>query len=323
MRAIVTETFGGPEVLSLTELTDPVSGPGEVLIEVVASGVNRADLMQRQGLYPPPRGVTDILGLEVSGRIAAVGEGVDGWQPGDACVALLAGGGYATVAAVPAGQVLRPPHGMDLVTAAGLLEVAATVTSNLTRVALAPGEVLLVHGGAGGIGSFAVQYAAALGARVFATAGSADKLRLCRELGAEAAFDYHDDWPGALQGATAGHGADVILDVIGAAYLESNVEALADDGRLVVIGLQGGRTGTLDLAKLLAKRGLVSATSLRGRPPEQKAAICADVARTVWPLLEQGIVRPAPETRFPASSVRAAHEYLESGDALGKLILTW
>ena len=323
MRAIVTEEFGGPEVLTLTEVPDPVAGPDEVVIEVTASGVNRADLLQRQGHYPPPDGITDIIGLEVSGRIADMGADVEGWQVGDLCVALLAGGGYAEKVSVPAGQVVRPPKGVDLITAAGLIEVAATVTSNLTRVALASGEVLLVHGGTGGIGSFAIQYASALGARVMATAGSVDKLALCRELGAEAAFDYHDDWLGALLGATAQHGADVILDVIGAKYLPDNVHALADDGRLIVIGLQGGRKGTLDLSELLAKRGLVTATSLRGRPVAQKAAICAEVVRTVWPMIEQGTVKPAQETRFPAASVGAAHAHLASGDAVGKLILTW
>ncbi|HOQ52045.1 MAG TPA: NAD(P)H-quinone oxidoreductase [Micropruina sp.] len=323
MRAIVSNGFGGPDVLELTDVPDPVVGPGEVLIEVVASGVNRADLLQRQGHYPPPDGISDIIGLEVSGRIAALGEGVDGWQLGEACVALLAGGGYAELVAVPVGQVVRPPDGIDLVTAAGLIEVAATVASNLTRVALTPGEIFLVHGGTGGIGSFAIQYAVALGARAFATAGTPDKLALCRDLGAEAAFDYHDDWLGALKGATAGHGADVILDVIGAKYLDLNVDGLADDGRLVVIGMQGGRKGTLDLGKLLAKRGLVTATSLRGRPLEQKAAICAEVARTVWPLFSSGTIRPAQETRFPIASVRAAHEHLASGDAVGKLVLTW
>lgn len=323
MRAIVIEEFGGPEVLTITDVADPVAGPGEVLIEVVASGVNRADLLQRQGHYPPPDGITDIIGLEVSGRIAAVGAEVDGWQVGERCVALLAGGGYAELVAVPAGQVVRPPSGIDLITAAGLIEVAATVTSNLTRVALASGEILLVHGGTGGIGSFAIQYATALGARVIATAGSSEKLALCRELGAEAALDYHEDWLGALLGATAQHGADVILDVIGAKYLPDNVHALADDGRLIVIGLQGGRKGTLDLSELLAKRGLVTATSLRGRPVEQKAAICADVAAKVWPMFEQGTVKPAQETRFPVGSVAAAHAHLASGDAVGKLILTW
>ncbi len=290
---------------------------------MVASGINRADLLQRQGHYPPPDGITDIIGLEVSGRIAALGADVDGWQVGDRCVALLAGGGYAERVVAPAGQVVRPPHGIDLITAAGLIEVAATVASNLTRVAIAPGEILLVHGGTGGIGSFAIQYATALGVRVLATAGTADKLALCRELGAEAAFDYHDDWLGAVLGATAQHGADVIVDVIGAKYLPDNVHALAEDGRLIVIGMQGGRSGTLDLGELLAKRGLVTATSLRGRPVEQKAAICVEVARTVWPMLADGRVKPAQETRFPAASVAAAHRHLASGDAVGKLILTW
>lgn len=323
MRAIVTDGFGGPEVLQLAEVPDPVAGPGEVVIAVLASGVNRADLLQRQGHYPPPDGASDIIGLEVAGHIHSIGSGVEGWQVGEPCVALLAGGGYAELVAVPAGQVVRPPEGVDLVTAAGVIEVAATVASNLTRVALAPGETFLVHGGTGGIGTFAIQYAAALGARVFATAGTADKLALCRDLGAEAAFDYHDDWLGALLGATAAHGADVILDVMGAAYLDSNIDALADDGRLVVIGLQGGRKGTLDLSKLLAKRGLVTATSLRGRPLEQKAAICVEVQRTVWPMFAAGRIKPAWETRFPAGSVRAAHEHLASGDAVGKLVLTW
>ncbi|MFT3859893.1 NAD(P)H-quinone oxidoreductase [Micropruina sp.] len=323
MRAIVTDGFGGPQVLQLTDVPDPAPGPGEVLIAVLASGVNRADLLQRQGFYPAPPGASEIIGLEVSGRIAGLGPDVEGWRVGDECVALLAGGGYAELVAVPAGQVVRPPQGIDLVSAAGLIEVAATVASNLTRVALAGGETFLVHGGTGGIGSFAIQYAAALGARVFATAGSTDKLALCRRLGAEAAFDYHDDWLGALLVATAGHGADVILDVIGAKYLDANTDALADDGRLVVIGLQGGRKGTLDLGRLLAKRGLVTATSLRGRPAEQKAAICAEVVHTIWPLFASGAIKPAQETRFPAASVAAAHEHLGSGDAVGKLLLTW
>ena len=323
MRAVVTTGFGKPEVLRVGEVPTPSAGPGEVLIRVVASGVNRADLLQRQGHYPPPPGVSDIIGLEVSGVIAAVGDAVAGWQVGDECVALLAGGGYAEYVAVPAGQVVRPPRGVDLVTASGLIEVAATVLSNLSGVRLRPGETFLVHGGTGGIGTFAIQYASALGARVFATAGSAHKLALCRELGATDAFDYHDDWVTALRSATGGRGADVILDVMGAAYLELNVDALAPDGRLVVIGLQGGRKGTLDLAKLLAKRGTVIATGLRGRPADQKAAICADVAASVWPLIEAGRVKPAAETRFPVEDAAEAHRHLASGDAVGKLILTW
>ncbi len=323
MRAVVAETSGSPEVLRVAEVPTPGAGAGEVLIRVTASGVNRADLLQRQGRYPPPRGASEILGLEVSGTIAAVGDGVHGWRVGAECVALLAGGGYAEYVAVPAGQVVRPPRGIDLVTASGLIEVAATVASNLTRVGLRSGETFLVHGGTGGIGTFAIQYAAALGARVFATAGRPHKLALCRELGATDAFSYHRDWLAALSRATNRHGADVILDVIGAKYLPSNLEALATDGRLVVIGLQGGRTGTLDLGTLLAKRASVTATGLRGRPAEQKAAICAEVERTVWPLIEAGRIKPAVETRYHAEDAAEAHRHLASGDAVGKLILTW
>jgi putative PIG3 family NAD(P)H quinone oxidoreductase len=324
MRAIVTHGFGDVDVLRLVEgVPDPQPGPGQVLVQVVASGVNRADLLQRRGNYPPPRGESPILGLEVSGRIAALGEGVADWQLGEDCVALLAGGGYAERVVVPAGQVIRPPAGIDLVTAAGLLEVAATVVSNLTLAGLRPGETFLVHGGAGGIGTFAIQYAHTLGALVFATAGTAAKLDLCRSLGAAAALDYHDDWVAGLRKATGGHGADVILDVMGAAYLDANVDALAGDGRLLVIGLQGGRKGTLDLGRLLAKRGSVTGTSLRGRPAEKKAAICAEVARSVWPLIEGGTIRPAPETRFPAVEVVAAHTRLASGENTGKILLTW
>ncbi len=323
MRAVVAETSGPPEVLRVADVPTPRPGAGEVLIRVAASGVNRADLLQRQGRYPPPRGASEILGLEVAGEIASVGDGVGDWAVGEKCVALLAGGGYAEYVAVPAGQVVRPPQGVDLVTASGLIEVAATVVSNLTLVGLRAGETLLVHGGTGGIGTFAIQYGAALDARVFATAGRPRKLALCRELGATDAFDYHDDWLAALRRATDGHGADVILDVIGAKYLPSNLDALALDGRLVVIGLQGGRTGTLDLGKLLAKRASVTATGLRGRPADQKAAICAEVARSVWPLIESGRIKPAAETRYHAEDAAEAHRHLASGDALGKLILTW
>ncbi len=323
MRAVVTDSFGGPEVLRMAEVPTPSVGAGEVLVRVIASGVNRGDLLQRQGHYPPPPGASDIIGLEASGVIAEVGDAVEDWRVGEPCVALLAGGGYAEYVAVPAGQVVRPPHGIDLVTASGLIEVAATVASNLSWVRLGAGETFLVHGGTGGIGTFAIQYATTLGARVFATAGTPHKLALCRELGAHDAFDYHDDWPVALRRATDGRGVDVILDVIGAKYLEPNVDALADDGRLVVIGLQGGRRGTLDLAKLLAKRGVVAASTLRGRPAEQKAAICADVVASVWPLIESGRIRPAVETRYPIEDVADAHRRLASGDAIGKLILTW
>jgi len=312
---------GGPENLIVAEAPTPELKPGEVLIKVVAAGVNRADLLQRQGYYPPPPGTSEVIGLEVAGTIAALADGVDGWTLGAPCVALLAGGGYAEYVAVPSGQVIAPPDGLDLITAAGLIEVAATVVSNFDHVHLAAGETVLIHGGTGGIGSFAIQYAKALGATVIATAGSPAKLDLCREFGADYAFDYHDDWAAAVAEATQGRGVDVILDIMGAKYLEANVASLALDGRLVVIGLQGGRKGTLDLNRLLTKRATVTATSLRFRPAAQKAAICAAVAQRVWPLIASGAIRPAPETRIDLDQVAQAHAQLESGDNIGKVVL--
>ena len=322
MRSVTVTAPGGPENLTITDAPDPVAGAGEVVISVRAAGVNRADLLQRQGHYPPPPGVSDVIGLEVSGTIASIGEGVDAWRVGDECVALLAGGGYAELVSVPAGQVLSPPAGVDLVSAVGLVEVAATVVSNFDHVHLTAGETVLIHGGAGGIGTFAIQYAKAIGATVLATAGSASKLQLCTELGADTAINYHEDWADAVRKATDGRGVDVILDVIGAKYLQANVAALATDGRLVVIGMQGGRKATLDLGQLLAKRGIVTATSLRGRPAAQKAEICAAVADRVWPLVEDGRIRLVPETRFPLEQVADAHRYLETGQHVGKVILT-
>ncbi|MFT3876601.1 MAG: NAD(P)H-quinone oxidoreductase [Propioniciclava sp.] len=323
MRAVIATEPGGPEVLQIADVEAPVAGPGELLLRTVAAGVNRADILQRQGHYPPPRGTSEIIGLEVSGHIEAVGEGVQGWKAGDPAVALLAGGGYAELVALPAGQVIRPPEGVDLVTAAGLIEVAATVVSNMDHVHLAPGETLLTHGGAGGIGSFAIQYAKGLGCRVATTAGSAEKLDLCRELGADIALDYHDDWVAQLKEATGGRGVDVILDVMGAKYLDANVRSLARRGRLVVIGMQGGIKGELNLNVLLSKNATVTATSLRFRPVEEKAAIVARVAETVWPLLASGAIRVVRETRFPVEDVRAAHEHLTSGANAGKIILTF
>jgi putative PIG3 family NAD(P)H quinone oxidoreductase len=313
---------GGAENLVIVERERPAVGADEVLVQVVAAGVNRADVLQRRGFYPPPPGASEVLGLEVSGRVAEVGADVDGWQVGEACLALLAGGGYAEYVAVPAGQVVRPPQGVDLVTAGGLVEVAATVVSNFDHVRLAAGETVLVHGGAGGIWTFAVQYAKALGCRVLATAGSADKLQLCRDLGADAAIDYHGDWLAAVLEATEGHGADVVLDVIGAKYLEPNVRALARGGRLVVIGLQGGVKGTLDLNRLLGKCATVTATSLRSRPSAEKAQICASLEREVWPLVARGDIQMPPQTRIPLKNVANAHQLLESGDNIGKIILT-
>ncbi len=322
MRAITLTTFGGPEVLTLSEIDQPTPQPGQLLIRVAAAGVNRADLLQRQGHYPPPKGESDILGLEVAGHVAEVTDGVRGWKVGDPCVALLAGGGYADYVAVDAGQVIPPPQGVDVITASGLIEVAATVVSNLDHVHLAPGETLLVHGGTGGIGSFAIQYAKAKGCTVATTAGSDEKLGICTELGADIAIDYHDDWATLLREATEGRGVDVILDVMGAKYLDANVTSLARGGRLVVIGLQGGVKGELNLAKLLGKMGTVTATSLRFRPPTEKAAICARVAEEVWPLISAGRIRSAGETRFPLEDAAQAHEWLASGENVGKIVLT-
>ncbi len=321
MRAVTAPVPGGPEALTLTELPDPEAGPGEVVIDVVASAVNRADTLQRMGFYPPPPGASDVLGLECSGRISAIGEGVDGFEVGDEVCALLASGGYAEKVAVPAGQVMPLPPGVDLLTAAVVPEVACTVWSNVFMVAgLQPGETLLVHGGAGGIGSFAIQLATALGARVFATAGSAEKVALCESLGAERGINYHDeDFVEVL--AEAG-GADVILDVMGAKYLGRNVAALATEGRLVVIGMQGGAKAELDLSVLLRKRGAVIATTLRSRPAPEKGAICASVVEHVWPLIGEGKVRSLVHEQVPLAEVARAHELMESGAHSGKILLT-
>ena len=325
MHAITVREPGGPEVLEWTEVTDPVAGPGEVVVDVAGSAVNRADLLQRQGFYPPPPGASDIIGLECSGRIAALGEGVEGWQVGDEVCALLAGGGYAEKVAVPAAQLLPIPSGVDLVTAGGLPEVVCTVWSNVVAVGqLAAGETFLVHGGSSGIGTHAIQIAKALGARVAATAGAPDRLERCRALGADIVIDYHDDVPARLKEATDGHGADVILDNMGAKGLAANVDALASDGRLLIIGLQGGRKGELDLNKLLRKRGSVTAMSLRGRPvqgPNGKAAVVAGVREQVWPMFADGRVRPVVHDRVPLPDAGKAHAQLEAGGVVGKILL--
>lgn len=327
MLAIVVPEPGGPEQLRVVDRPVPEPGPGEVLVRVVAAGVNRADLLQRQGHYPPPRGASDVLGLECAGRVAELGptssdDPPSRWQVGDPCLALLAAGGYAEYVRVPVGQLMPPPPGIDLVTAAGLVEVAATVVSNLDAAALQAGETILIHGGTGGIGSMAIQYAKSLGATVAATAGSAAKLDYCRSIGADLAVSYRDDWTGAVRNLTDGRGADVILDVIGARYLEQHVQLLAVGGRLVVIGLQGGTKATLDLGRLLGVRGSVLATTLRSRPTAQKAAICRRTEEAVWPLLAEGTIVPAPQTRFALQNVVEAHRHLESGDNLGKIVLT-
>ena len=324
MRAVIATEPGGPEVLSVSELPDPTPAPGEVVLEVAAAGLNRADLLQRQGHYPPPPGASEVIGMECSGTVAAVGEGVTGWSVGDEACALLAGGGYAERVAVPAGQLMPVPDGVDLVTAAALPEVAATVWSNVFMVAgLKPQETLLVHGGAGGIGSFAIQIAHRLGARVATTGGTAEKLAACAALGADITIDYREqDFVEVLRSATDGYGADVILDNMGAKYLGRNVSALATEGRLVIIGMQGGTKGELDISALLRKRGAVIATNLRGRPTEEKAAICASVVEHVWPLVAEGLVQPVVHGTFPLADAAAAHELMESGAHSGKILLT-
>ncbi len=320
MKAIVCNGAGGPEVLSYEDVEAPVPSAGEILITTVAVGVNRADLLQAAGHYPPPKGTSELLGLEVSGTVAALGEGVTGWTVGDPCVALLAGGGYAEYVAVAAGQCVRPPEGVDLVSAAGLIEVAATVVSNLGDF-LGPGVRFLVHGGAGGIGAFAIQYAHALGSWVATTAGSAEKCTIARELGADLAIDYHDDWLAEIKAATAGQGVHQILDIMGAKYLDSNLRALAVEGRMCTIGLQGGRKGELDLNLLLSKRATLTATGLRFRPAEQKAAIAQRVEREVWPMYRDGRLNLPTETRIALADAQLAHRQLASGDNVGKIVL--
>jgi putative PIG3 family NAD(P)H quinone oxidoreductase len=323
MRAVTISEPGGPEVLEWAEVPDPVCGPGEVLVDVVASAVNRADLLQRAGHYPPPKGAGEILGLECSGVISEIGQGVPGWAVGDEVCALLSGGGYAERVAVPAGQLLPRPAGVELATAAGLPEVTCTVWSNVfMRAGLRRGERFLVHGGAGGIGTMAVQLAARAGAEVFATAGSPAKLDLCRELGAHTAINYRDEDFVEVLGAAGG--AHVILDNMGAKYLGRNVDALAPEGRLVVIGMQGGTKGELDLGRLLAKRGAVHATALRSRPATGrggKAEIVAAVRHDVWPDVERGSVRPVVDRRLPMSRAAEAHRAVEAGEHVGKVLL--
>jgi putative PIG3 family NAD(P)H quinone oxidoreductase len=320
MRAVTVSAPGGPEVLTVIDVPDLVPGPGEVVVDVVATAVNRADLLQRQGFYPPPAGASDILGLECSGTIRALGPEVEGWAVGDEVCALLSGGGYAEQVVVPAGQLMHVPDGVPLAVAAALPEVACTVWSNVFMLAhLQPGETLLVHGGAGGIGTCAIQLAVALGARVFATAGSADKLALCRDLGAERAISYRDE--DFVEVVREAGGADVVLDNMGAKYLGRNVAALATQGRLVIIGMQGGTKGELDLAALMAKRGAIVATTLRARPTEEKAAICRAVEEHVWPLVASGKVKPVVGQEFALVDVAKAHATMESGAHTGKILL--
>jgi putative PIG3 family NAD(P)H quinone oxidoreductase len=324
MKAIMCEGQGDIDVLRWAAVDDPSPGPGEVLIDVVASAVNRADLMQRMGFYPPPPGITDTLGLECSGRVSALGKGVIGWSVGDEVCALLAGGGQAERAVAPSGQCMPVPRGVNLVDAGALPEVACTVWSNLVQIAeLSTDEVLLVHGGSSGIGTMAIQVGKALGATVFVTAGSPAKLDRCLALGADLAINYHDeDFVATVRDATDGYGADVVLDIIGASYLERNTDVLATNGRLMCIGMQGGTRAELDLGALLRKRGTIHATSLRSRPLAEKASICRSVVEGLWPMIADGRVIPIVETSYPMNRVGEAHTLVAESRHVGKVVLT-
>ncbi|MET7795873.1 NAD(P)H-quinone oxidoreductase [Streptomyces decoyicus] len=324
MRAITIPEPGGPEALVWADVPDPKPAEGEVLIEVAASAVNRADLLQRQGFYDPPPGSSLYPGLECSGRIVELGSGVHGWAVGDEVCALLSGGGYAEKVAVPAGQLLPVPDGLDLVTAAALPEVTCTVWSNVFMIAhLRPGETLLVHGGASGIGTMAIQLAKAVGAQVAVTAGGPEKLARCAELGADILIDYREqDFVQEIRKATDGKGADVILDIIGAKYLQRNVKALAVSGRLAIIGLQGGVKAELNLAALMAKRAAITGAGLRARPLNEKAAIVAAVREHVWPLIGNGQVRPIVDRTLPLAEAAEAHRIVEASTHIGKVVLT-
>lgn len=323
MRAITLPTFGDADALIFAEVPDAVAGPGEVLVEVVGTAVNRADVLQRKGFYHPPAGASPYPGLECSGRIVALGQGVDDWSVGDEVCALLSGGGYAELVAVPSGQLLPVPTGISLLEAASLPEVTCTVWSNVFQLAaLQPGEFLLVHGGTSGIGSMALQLARRHGVRVVCTVGSADKAARAVELGAERAIRYRDeDFVEVVAELTEGRGADVVLDNMGGAYLARNVQALAIGGRLVVIGLQGGIKGELDLSALLSKRAAVHATSLRARPAAQKAAIVSAVRTHVWPALATGAIRPVIDQILPLERAADAHRALEISKHVGKILL--
>ena len=324
MKAITIPAPGDPDALVPADVDAPTAKPGEVVVDVVAAGVNRADVMQRMGHYDPPEGTSPLPGLEVSGRVRALGADVEGWQVGDEVCALLTGGGYAEQVAVPVGQLFPVPRGIDLIQAAALPEVTSTVWSNVFMTAsLQAGQVLLIHGGSSGIGTMAIQLAREVAARVAVTAGSGEKLEVCRQLGAEILVNYRDeDFVERVRAATEGHGADVILDNIGAKYLERNVELLAPNGRLVIIGLQGGCSADINLGAMLAKRCALIATTLRGRPADEKATIVAAVREHVWPLIEAGRVKPVVHSTHPLARAADAHREMEASTHIGKILLT-
>jgi putative PIG3 family NAD(P)H quinone oxidoreductase len=323
MRAVIITQPGGPEVLRLEEVPDPVPGPGEVLVAVTAAGLNRADVLQRQGHYPPPPGSPPYPGMECSGRIIELGPEVTGWQVGDEVCALLGGGAYAEQVAVPQGQLLPIPDGVSLVDAAALPEATCTIQGTVYQMAhLAPGETFLVHGGAGGIGTFAIQIANAEGCTVACTAGSPEKLARCRELGADLAISYRDeDFTAAVLEFTGWHGADVILDIMGASYLARNLDALATWGRLVGIATRGGSRAEVDLGLLMLKRATIVAATLRTRTVAEKAEVVAATREHIWPLISAGKVVPVIHAVLPMSEAAEAHRMLDDGSHIGKILL--
>jgi putative PIG3 family NAD(P)H quinone oxidoreductase len=323
MHAVVITEPGGPDVLQWAEVADPVPGPGEVVVDVTAAGINRADLMQRQGFYPPPAGAPPYPGLECSGTVSAIGPDVTTFKAGDEVCALLSGGGYAEKVAVPEGQLLPRPKSVTLTEAASFPETACTVYSNVFMTArLQPGETILIHGGGSGIGTMAIQLAKNAGATAAVTAGSQEKLEACKRLGADIAINYREEnFTESLKRATNDHGADVILDIIGAAYLAGNVDALAVGGRMVTIGMQKGSKAELDLGKLMTKRATIAATTLRARPKDQKAEIVKAVREHVWPLIEDRKITPVIYRELPFPDAAEAHRIMEASTHTGKILL--
>ena len=321
MYAITQKEYGGPDTLEWSKVADPHPAPGEVIIDVTATAVNRADILQREGKYPPPTGVTDTLGLECSGTIVSVGAALTMDRIGERVTALLAGGGYAQKVAVPIGQIMTVPEGVSLVDAGGLPEVACTVWSNLKHVLnLREGETILIHGGGSGIGTMAIQVAKAMGATVAVTAGSQDKLNTCAALGADYLINYKDEDFVQRINTDLG-GVDAILDNMGASYLERNIDALKRNGRIVIIGMQGGTVAEFNIAQGLRKNVTISATSLRARPENEKAAICREVEKVIWPWITDGIVKLVIDRVMPIAQAPAAQELIEQGEATGKIIL--
>lgn len=324
MKAVEISAFGAPDVLRIVERPDPVAGTGEILIRVEAAGVNRPDVVQRMGKYPPPPGASDLPGLEVAGTVAALGEGVIGWAVGDPICALVAGGGYAELAAVPQEQCLPMPKGLTAIQAAGIPETFFTVWTNVfQRGKLHAGESILIHGGSSGIGTTAIQLAKAFGATVLATAGSDDKCEAIRTLGADHAFNYRtQDWVAEGKRVTDGHGVDLILDIVGGDYIPRNLDLLAIEGRLVQIAFLKSAKAEVDFSMLMRKRLTMTGSTLRPRSPAEKGVIARELRQHVWPLLERGTVAPVIHQVFPLAEAAAAHRLMEESAHVGKLILS-